>query len=54
MSYPGGYDMPNRLILLGLCLAHKTGIAPWNWPSGPFSKHLSTNNPGSGGRVERH
>ena len=45
--------MPNRSCLLGLCLAHMTGIAPWNWPSGRFSEHLGNNNPGPVGGAKR-
>ena len=46
MSYPGGYDTPNRPTLLGLCLARKTVGAPWNRPSWPVPSGLGTNNPG--------
>ena len=53
MSYPGGYDTPNRPVLLGLCLVCPLPNAPENWPSWHLQSSLGTNNPSPVDGVER-
>ena len=53
MSYPWGYDTPNRPIRLGLCLVRQRGILPWTGRPSRSQSSLGNNNPGPVGQVER-
>ncbi len=53
MSYPGGYDTPNRPFLLGLRLVYQLLNARRIGRSGRTKSSVEINNPGPVGGVER-